>query len=144
MTAQKLNRRTSITLIALFIGVSFLLPACIGTARKASQDTAKAIFPARDEVLIFHRAVDYTYLRVLDAVLSTPYWTLYETDKREGLIRAYNEKWGDPYGPMEQRIATIRVKRLTRDRTAVELDPASQTLIGVDDLMRAIKEFMNR
>lgn len=144
MAAQKLGGKTFLVLIALFVGISFLLPACIGTARKASQKTAKAIFPARDEVLIFHKAVDYTYLRVLDAVLNTPYWTLYETDKREGLIRAYNEKWGDPYGPMEQRIATLRIKRLTRDRTAVELDPASQTLIGVDDLMKSIKEFMNR
>lgn len=144
MASQKISRKTFLVLIALFLGVSFFLPACIGTARKTSQDVAKAVFPARDEVLIFHRAVDFTYLRVLDAVLNTPYWTLYETDKREGMIRAYNEKWGDPYGPMEQRIATIRIKRLTRDRTAVELDPASQTLIGVDDLMKAIKEYMNR
>ncbi|MBI4971560.1 MAG: hypothetical protein HZC17_06960 [Candidatus Omnitrophica bacterium] len=94
--------------------------------------------------MIFHKAVDLTYLRVLDAVLNTPNWNLYESDKREGIIRVYNMKYMDPYGPLDQRIATFYVKRLSRTRTAVELDSASQTLIGVDDLMKSIKEAMNR
>ncbi|MBI4398641.1 MAG: hypothetical protein HY586_05905 [Candidatus Omnitrophica bacterium] len=139
-----LNKNKVFFAVIFLLASAMLLPACIGTARKVSETTAKAVFPSRDEVLIFHQAFDYTYLRVVDAILNTGDWTLYETDKREGLIRAYNTKWADPFGPMEQRIATVRVKRLERNRTAVELDSASQTLIGADDLMKSVKQFMNR
>jgi len=141
---RQMLKKNRLVFMVLFIGLSFLLPGCVNEARKVSQTTAKTVFPSRDEVLIFNKAFDYTYLRVLDAILNTGDWTLYETDKREGMIKAVNQKWFDPFGPMDQRIATFRLRRLERNRTAVELDPDSQTIIGIDDLMLSIKQFMNR
>lgn len=132
-----LNRRASAAaFLALFLVLTFLLPAC--------QRAKKTVLPVRDEVLIFHKAMDYTYLRVIDAVLNTPDWSLYETDKREGIIRAYNLKYADPFGPLDNRVATFKLKRLSRTRTAVELDPASQTVLGAKDLLKEIKDHMNR
>lgn len=111
---------------------------------KHAQQAARAVFPVHDEALIFEHSFDYTYLRITDAILSTDNWSLYETNKREGLIRAYNEKFMDPFAPLGQRVATFHIKSLSRTRTALEVDPVSQTLIGLEDLLQSIKEHINR
>ncbi len=129
-----MSRILSIAFLVLFTAVA--ISGC--------SSAKKAILPVHDETLIFDRALDYTYLRVMDAVLNTPDWTLFETEKKEGRITAFNEKYPDIFAPIDQRMVHFRLERLARSKTSVRVTPSSQSVVGVADLMKEIKGNMNR
>ena len=124
------------SVLCLLTSVFFTLSGC--------QQVVRHVMPVHDEVLVFNKAMDYTYLRVIDAILATPDWSIYETNKREGMVRAYNMKYADPFAPLDSRVATFYVKPLSRRRSSLEVARPSQTLIGLDRILKSIKESMNR
>jgi len=90
-----------------------------------------------DELFTYDMAYDQAFMMVVEAVNETATWRLAGIDKRKGTIAAYNEKF------MNDERAVVLVKRITRGKTSVELDPDSQALKGVEALLKDIdKKFM--
>ena len=98
-------------------------------------------FPAYDQVLIYDRPYDYTFLKTIEALNTFPDWTLEETDKNKGLIvlRSVN------YGHITDRDkweARFIVKSLGRKQTSVALEPVSQRLAQGGELLKRIDRVM--
>ena len=105
---MNISRRTSLTVL-LFV---FVLAGCVSSP----------IGPTHDEVLVYDKPFDYTYLKVLEAINSTPGWSLYDTDKEAGVISAWNETY-DTLLDDDMRRATFQIRRLGRRETSVQLTP---------------------
>lgn len=99
--------------------------------------------PTHDQVLIYDRPYDYTFLRVMQAVQNTPGWDIYETDQMMGLVRAISRDYDDPFNS-DKRIGTFFVRRLGRRKTSVAFAPWSRQVIGGDALLKAIDSHMSR
>ena len=98
-------------------------------------------FPKYDQVLVYDRPYDYTYLRTLEALNTFPGWVLEETDKVKGLIVLRNTQYGNLFD-RDKWIARFRVKSLGRKKTSVELEPSSQQLTDGGKLLDRIDQMM--
>lgn len=98
-------------------------------------------YPNYDQVLIYDRPYDYTYLKTLEALNSMPDWTLEETDKVKGLIVLRNVQYGHLFD-RDKWVARFTVKSLGRKQTSVALEPASQRLEQGGELLKRIDHVM--
>ncbi|MDD5085416.1 MAG: hypothetical protein PHE61_05150 [Candidatus Omnitrophica bacterium] len=116
-----------------FLILSILLFGC----------TTNPIGPKHDEVLIYNKSYDYTYLKVLEAINDTPSWNIRDTDKEAGVITAWNDSYESLFDA-DKRQAVFYVKRLESKKTSVELAPQSQTIIGIGEVMKSIDTYMGK
>lgn len=98
-------------------------------------------FPRYDQVLVYDKAYDYTFLRTLEALNTFPDWTVEETDKEKGLIVLRNVEYGHMFD-RDKWVARFHVKRLDRKKTSVELEPESQQIEQAGELLRRIDQVM--
>ena len=98
-------------------------------------------FPKYDQVLVYDKAFDYTFLRTLEAVNMIPGWTIQETDKEKGLIVLRNVQYGSLFDK-DKNVARLQVRRLDRKKTSVSLDPSSQRLQQAGELLRRVDDVM--
>lgn len=105
--------------------------------------TTNPVGPKHDEVLIYNKSYDYTYLKVLEAINDTPGWNIRDTDKEAGVITAWNDTYENLFDA-DKRQAVFYIKRLESRKTSVELAPPSQTVIGIGDVMRNIDTYMGK
>ncbi|MBI4358635.1 MAG: hypothetical protein HY584_04980 [Candidatus Omnitrophica bacterium] len=98
-------------------------------------------YPKYDQVLVYERPYDYTYLRTLEALNTFPGWVLEETDKVKGLIVLRNTQYGNLFD-RDKWVARFRVKSLGRKKTSVELEPVSQQLTEGGKLLDRIDQMM--
>jgi hypothetical protein len=80
-----------------------------------------------DEVLMFNRAYDYTFLRTMEALMTFPTWILEVTDKEAGLIIIRNTEYSHMF---DRDFQTLRfqVNRVSRTKTSVQLVGESQEM----------------
>ncbi|MBI1977908.1 MAG: hypothetical protein HYS55_04065 [Candidatus Omnitrophica bacterium] len=98
-------------------------------------------YPKYDQVLVYDRPYDYTYLKTLEALNTLPGWVLEETDKNVGLIVVRNVEYGHLFD-RDKWVAKFIVKSLGRKKTSVELAPTSQKLTQGGDLLKRIDDVM--
>lgn len=98
-------------------------------------------YPKYDQVLVYDRPYDYTYLKTLEALNTLPGWVLDETDKNVGLIVMRNVQYGHLFD-RDKWVARFTVKSLGRKKTSVELAPTSQKLTQGGDLLKRIDDVM--
>lgn len=85
-----------------------------------------------DELFTYEAPLDKTYFTILQAIGNCESWVLQGTDKIKGEIYVARAAHGS------RDVATVLVSRVSREKTAVELAPGSQSLRGVDELLKAI------
>lgn len=98
-------------------------------------------YPKYDQVLVYDRAYDYTFLRTMEALNTVKGWSLEETDKEKGLIVIRNTEYGNLFD-RDKWIARFIVKRLERKKTSVSLDPATQRVSEGGTLLKRIDHVM--
>jgi len=98
-------------------------------------------YPRYDQVLVFDRPFDVTYLRTLEALNTVPGWVLDETDKEKGLIVLRNRQYGHIWDK-DKRVARFILKYVNRKQTSVELDGPSQRLEEGGLLLDRINQMM--
>lgn len=96
-----------------------------------------------DQVLIYKLPYDLTYLRAMEAVTFLPDWELLETEKEKGLIRLDNVNFGS-MTDADRRLATLYIRRVSREETSVQLAPFSQKVLGGDVLLATIDDLISR
>jgi hypothetical protein len=96
-----------------------------------------------NDILVYEKPFDYTYLGVVKAVDRVPGWRLSNTDKMKGVVTARNEEYEDLFDK-DKREITVLVKRIDRKRTSVELAPESQTMLGARVMLQAIQQNLGR
>ncbi len=122
---------------ALFIDF-FAVVAAAGCASQKEK-----ILPVHDEVLIYPLSYDVTYLRTIEALESVDGWELEETEKEKGSIRVRNINFSS-FDDADKRIVDFMVKRVDRNKTSVELAPASQRVLGGNELLKKVAAYLNR
>ncbi len=116
--------------VAIILAVSLVLPL----SGCKTFDDAVVI---HDELFTYDVTYDQAFMMVIEAVNGAKGWKLAGIDKRKGTVAAYNEKF------MSDDRVVVLVKRITRGKTSVELDPDSQSIKGVEIILKAIdKKFM--
>ncbi len=98
-------------------------------------------YPRYDQVLVYNRPYDVTYLRTLEALNNISGWVLQETDKEKGLIVLRNREYGHAFDK-DKRVARVILKRVSREQTSVELDTPSQRLEEGGELLESIDRMM--
>ena len=98
-------------------------------------------FPAYDQVLIYDRPYDYTFLRTIEALNTFRDWTIEETDKNKGLIVMRNTQYSHIFD-RDKLTARFTVKSLGRRQTSVALEPSSQRLEQGGELLKRIDHVM--
>lgn len=96
-----------------------------------------------DRELVFDKAKDYTYLVVLDSIMMLPGWELQFTDKSSGKVEVYDTRFREVTNS-DERVVTIWVKPVERNKTAVSLDKASTMKYRANELLDAIEDRMGR
>lgn len=91
-----------------------------------------------DELFTYEMPFDKVYLNVLEVVNRSAMWRLHGTDKHVGLIMARKKDF------MHDTIVTIVIKRIAKRKTSVELAPDSQTVLGVETLLKEIDQSLMR
>lgn len=90
-----------------------------------------------DELFTYTMPYDKGYMMVVEAVNEAPGWRLVGADKRKGTVASYNEKF------MNDDRVVILVKKIDDEKMSVELAPDSQSIRGVEVLLKQIdKKFM--
>ena len=121
--------------IASFLLVLSILAFISGCASSVKD------YPAYDQVLLYDKAYDYTYLKVLEALNTFREWAIEETDKEKGLIVLRNTQYGHLFDH-DKWVARFNVKRLGRKKTSVSLDPSTQRIEQGGELLRRIDQVM--
>lgn len=103
----------------------------------------RELVPSHDEVLRYPLPYDLTYLRTVEALENIPTWELQETEKEKGIIRVFNHQLGR-LDDTDFRVATILVKRVSRNETTIEFAPYSRRAVGGKEMFRIISEYLNR
>ena len=98
-------------------------------------------FPAYDQVLIYDRSYDFTFLKTIEALNTFRDWTIEETDKNKGLIVMRNSQYSHVFD-RDKLTARFTVKSLGRRQTSVALEPTSQRLEQGGELLRRIDHVM--
>lgn len=125
-----MKRRSS-----LFI-LSLLLVAFISSCASVKEH------PKYDQVLVYDKPFDFTFLRTLEALNSFPGWALEETDKTKGFITLRNTEYGNLFD-RDKWVVKFNVVSLGRKKTSIAIDPVSQSNVKGGDLLKRIDEFMN-
>jgi len=102
----------------------------------------RALIRPNDEVFVFNKPYDFTFLRVLDAINDTHYWSLYGTDKEKGIITVWNQKFTDLFDA-DKQFVTFLVRRVERHKTSVQIAPQSQYVTGSGELLRSIDRVLS-
>ena len=102
-----------------------------------------SILPVHDEVLTYSLPLDLVYLRTLDAVQAHPEWELNLTDKEKGIIRLHNMRYSS-FADADLRILTLLIKRLGPRETTIQLAPESQSVVGGDEILKLVKQYLSR
>lgn len=118
----------------IMLGLGISLTGCAANTK---------VLPQHDEVLQFDLPYDLTYLRAMEAVERVEGWELQATEKEKGLLIVRNINYSS-LDDADQRTATFVVKRVAARKTSVELAPYSQRVIGGDDLLERISQYLNR
>ncbi len=127
---MKLSRKqTAVVVWTMFLA---LMAGCASSLKD---------FPVYDQVLIYDRPYDYTYLKTLEALNTMPGWTFEETDKVKGLIVLRNTQYGHLFD-RDKWVARFIVKSIARKQTSVALEPSSQRISQGGELLRRIDHVM--
>src|SRR3989338_5593982 len=65
--------------------------------------------PRYDQVLVYDRPYDYTYLKTVEALDKFPNWILEETEKETGLLVLRNTQFGHLFD-RDKEVARFRVR----------------------------------
>ena len=117
--------------------VSILITSVFASGCSSLKD-----YPRYDQVLVYDRPFDYTYLKTLEALNTFPDWVLEETDKNKGLIVIRNTQYGHLFD-RDKWVARFNIRRLDKRKTSVSLDPSSQRLEKGGELLNRIDEVVN-
>ncbi len=98
-------------------------------------------YPKFDQVLVYDKPYDYTYLKTLEALNTFPEWTLEETDKNKGLIVLRNTEYGHVFDH-DKWVVRFNVVSLGRKKTSISIDPVSQRNSKGGDLLKRIDQVM--
>ena len=98
--------------------------------------------PAYDQVLVYDRPYDYTFLKTIEALNTFPEWVLEETDKNKGLIVIRNTQYGHLFDK-DKWVARFNIRRLDKRKTSVSLDPSTQRIQQGGELLKRIDEVVN-
>lgn len=99
------------------------------------------MLPLHDEVLVFPLPYDRAFLRTMEAVDAHPEWDLELSDKESGILKIRNYRYSS-YADADQRTATLLVKRLGPRRTSIEFDKDSRAVVGGDEVLKLIKQYL--
>ncbi len=102
--------------------------------------TAKE-YPKYDQVLVYDKPFDYTFLKTLEALNTFSGWTLEETDKNKGVIILRNTEYSSLFDH-DKWLVRFNVVSLGRKKTSVSIDPDSQRNAMGGDLLKRIDEIM--
>jgi len=98
-------------------------------------------YPKYDQVLVYDKPFDLTFLRTLEALNSVPGWALEETDKTKGVIILRNTEYGNLFD-RDKWVVKFNVVSLGRKKTSVAIDSESQRNVKGGDLLKRIDDFM--
>ncbi len=119
---------------SLFI-LSLVLVAVLSSCASVKE------YPKFDQVLVYEKPFDFTFLRTLEALNSVPGWALEETDKNKGFITLRNTEYGNLFD-RDKWVVKFNVVSLGRKKTSVAIDPLSQRNVKGGDLLKRIDDFM--
>ncbi len=123
-----MNNSTKKFFMLVCCALSFLMTGCNALDKNVV---------VHDELFTYEVSYDRCYMVILDVIASkTDGWKLLDTDKPKGVIRARVDSF------MRDDIATVIVKRLDKRKSSVELAPDSQTMKGVDQILKEIDKAM--
>lgn len=125
--------------IPLLILNLLFLSGCLATTINEFKDATG--HPQYNQVLVYDKPYDYTFLRTLEALNTFSGWTLEETDKNKGLIILRNVEYGNLFDH-DKWVVRFNVVSLARKKTSVALDPSSQGNAKGGDLLKRIDEVM--
>lgn len=120
-----------------------LVAVVLGCSGGPGLDLISPDFPRYDQVLTYDHPYDYTFLKTMEALNTFPNWILEETDKGQGLIVLRNTEYGHVFD-RDKNVARFRVTRVSRTQTSVEIEPESQQVLQVGDLLRRVDQVMSR
>lgn len=100
-------------------------------------------YPKFDQVLVYDKPYDYTFLRTLEALNTFSGWTLEETDKNKGVIVLRNTEYGNIFD-RDKWVVRFNVVSLGRKKTSVAIDPESQRNAQGGELLKRVDEIMRR
>lgn len=121
----------------MLVAAVFSFQGCLYT------QVQKKILPKHNEVLVFDLAFDLVYLRTLEALENVEGWELEETEKEKGIIRVRNVAYAQ-ISDRDEQLATIQINRISRTQTSAQLSEDSQHLLGGEDLLKTISDFVSR
>jgi len=98
-------------------------------------------YPKYDQILVYDKPFDYTFLKTLEALNTFSGWTLEETDKNKGVIILRNTEYGSLFD-RDKWLVRFNVVSLGRKKTSVSIDPDSQHNAMGGDLLKRIDEIM--
>lgn len=104
---------------------------------------SSSLLPVHDEVLVYPLPMDLAYLRTLEAVDSHADWELDRTVKEKGFIYLRNLRYSS-FSDADRRTATLVLKRIGPHETSIALAPESQSVVGGDELLQLIKQYLSR
>ena len=124
--------KSSFAIFAPFFVFGLLASGC-------AQD--QKLLPKHDEVLIYQRPYDLVYLRTLEALQLHKDWELDETEKETGVLIVRNMAYTQ-LGDADKRQIIFHVNSVGKGVTSVSIDPKSQQVLGGDQLLQLISEYM--
>jgi len=120
------------------ISISFLIlilaSGCTSTGKPK-------FIEVHDEVILAPYALDYTYLRTLEAVQALPDWELDRTDKEKGILHLKNVRFSS-FADADMRLATLQLKRVGPRETSVQFTEKTQSIVGGDEVLKAVKQYL--
>ena len=116
----------------LALGLIVLLSSCASSLKE---------YPKFDQVLIYEKPYDLTFLRTLEALNTVAGWTLEETDKGKGMIMLRNTEYGNLFD-RDKWLVRFNVVSLGRKKTSVSIDPSSQSNAMGGELLKRVDQIM--
>lgn len=123
--------------LQVFVLLGFIFIAFISSCATSKE------YPKFDQVLVYDKPYDYTFLRTLEALNTFPGWTLEETDKNKGVIVLRNTEYGNIFD-RDRWVVRFNVVSLGRKKTSVAIDPGSQHNSQGGELLQRIDEIMRK
>jgi hypothetical protein len=117
----------------------FLLLLFSVTFFGCTSDGKPKLLEVHDEVIVSPYAMDYTYLRALEAVQAMPDWELDRTDKEKGILHVRNLRFSS-FADADLRTATLQLKRLGPRQTSIQFTQETQSIVWGDEILKAIKQ----
>ena len=115
-------------MVTLFKGLSVLIVVCVMVC--GCNTLGETVI--HDELFTYEKPFDRVYLTALEAIEENSEWDLVSTNKMEGLILVRASDF------MREDAATVVIKRLNRMQTSIELAKESQSIRGVESLLKSI------